>query len=251
MSTDKKDLSRVIGGVPAPSSLDEVQRLAKLMVASGYFQSVKDIAQGSVKIMAAQELGMGAVAGLMHTYFVNGRLAFEGIIIASAIKRKGYQYRPVKHDSTICVLKFFDPQGHEIGESSYSMTDATAAGLAGKDNWKKHPRNMLFWRALANGARFYCADVFGGVAPYMPEELGAEVDLEGRPVVDVSPTPITGSHELNEKLSAKRPAVKRNGNGSTTGTGHPEKFSPEPSQTPQLQLEEAGSDMFGDLPEEL
>ena len=66
-----------------------------------------------------------------------------------------------------------------------------------------------------------------------------------------TPAPSAKTQELNEKLSAKRPAVKRNGNGSTTGTGHPEKFSPEPSQTPQLQLEEAGSDMFGDLPEEL
>jgi hypothetical protein len=40
------------------------------------------------------------------------------------------------------------------------MKEAQQAGLAAKDNWKKHPKNMLFARALSNGAKWYCADVF-------------------------------------------------------------------------------------------
>ena len=54
------------------------------------------------------------------------------------------------------------------------MEDATQARLSG-DNWSKYPKNMLFARALTNGAKWYTPDVFGG-AIYEPEELGAQVE---------------------------------------------------------------------------
>jgi hypothetical protein len=40
---------------------------------------------------------------------------------------------------------------------------------------------MLFARAMSNGARWHCPDIFGGPI-YTPEELGVEVDGEGEPV---------------------------------------------------------------------
>ena len=53
-----------------------------------------------------------------------------------------------------------------------------AAGLDSNTNWRKYPRNMLFARAISNGARWYCPDLFGGSPVYTPDELGAEVDGE-------------------------------------------------------------------------
>jgi recombinational DNA repair protein RecT len=58
------------------------------------------------------------------------------------------------------------------------MKDAKAAGLDGKDVWKKYPRNMLFGRAMTNGCRWYCPDIFGGKSVYTPEELNADFSLE-------------------------------------------------------------------------
>jgi hypothetical protein len=43
---------------------------------------------------------------------------------------------------------------------------------------------MLFARAMSNGARWYCPDVFAGPA-YTPDELGADVD--GETLAMVSP----------------------------------------------------------------
>ena len=41
-------------------------------------------------------------------------------------------------------------------------------------NWKNYPRNMLFARAMTNGARWFCPDVYCG---YAEEELeGVVVD---------------------------------------------------------------------------
>jgi len=59
------------------------------------------------------------------------------------------------------------------------MEDAGNAGLIARDNWKKYPRNMLFSRAMSNGAKWHCPDVGAGAPIYTPDELGADVDDEG------------------------------------------------------------------------
>ena len=61
----------------------------------------------------------------------------------------------------------------------------------------KFPRNMLFARAISNGARWYCPDLFNGNAVYVPEELGAVVDGDGN-VIDQTPS--------SRLLSAPAPA---------------------------------------------
>jgi hypothetical protein len=68
-------------------------------------------------------------------------------------------------------------------ESTFTIQDAQQAGLA-SGNYKTFPRNMLFARALTNGARWFCPEVFNGPI-YTPDELGAQVDNEGH-VIEVS-----------------------------------------------------------------
>ena len=44
---------------------------------------------------------------------------------------------------------------------------------------------MLFARAMSNGVRWYCPDVFAGMAVYTPDEMGADVDGEGNVIEGV------------------------------------------------------------------
>ena len=78
-------------------------------------------------------------------------------------------------------------EGKVIGTSAFSIDDAKKAGLAG-DNWRKYPRNMLFARAMSNGVKWYCPNVFGGPV-YSPDELGATIDADEGSVIAVSQTP--------------------------------------------------------------
>jgi hypothetical protein len=70
-----------------------------------------------------------------------------------------------------------------LGVSVFDLDDARKAGTKNLD---KFPRNMLFARAMSNGAKWFTPDVCGGLTVYVPEELGAEVDEDGH-VVDVTP----------------------------------------------------------------
>jgi hypothetical protein len=157
----------------------DAQSLGELLAASGYFTDARGAAQAAVKVMAGQELGFGPIASMTGIYIVKGRVTLSANLMAAAIKRQRprYDYRVTEHTAESCSIEFLQ-DGEHLGESTYSIQDATAAGLASSETWKKHPRNMLFARALSNGAKWFCPDIFGGGPIYTPDELGAVIDGE-------------------------------------------------------------------------
>lgn len=160
-----------MSNLPAIHDMEELQRVARMYVASGFFTDVKDIAQAAVKIQAGGEYGFSPIASMTGVYIVKGKVALSAQLMGAAITRAGYTYRVREHTPDICSIEFFDVNKDAVGCSTFSMADARAAGLANGDNWKKFPRNMLFARAMSNGARWYCASAFGGGAVYTPDEL--------------------------------------------------------------------------------
>ncbi len=156
--------------------MPDVMTLAAVLTKSGYFQDARDAAQAVVKVLAGQELGFGPIASMTGIYIVKGRVSLSANLIAASVKRGKYNYRVTELTDTACKIDFYEGK-EKVGESAFSMEDAKAAGLAFGDNYKKFPRNMLFARAMSNGAKWFCADVFGGPV-YTPDELGATVDGE-------------------------------------------------------------------------
>ena len=115
---------------------------------------------------------------------IKGKVTLSANLIAAAIKRSGrYNYRVMALTDESCRVEFYEG-GQSVGVSEFTMADAKAAGLATGDNWRKFPRNMLFARAISNGAKWYCPDLSGGPL-YTPDELGATVDGETGEVIDV------------------------------------------------------------------
>ena len=84
------------------------------------------------------------------------------------------------------------------------MSDATKAGIGGRTNWKRYPKNMLFARAISNGARWYCADIFTG-AIYTTEEIQDDISIMGEQVeaeaMNVTPDVV---EEKKEKIDPKK-----------------------------------------------
>lgn len=149
----------------------DVFKMGDVFVKSGYFTDAKDAAQAVVKILAGAELGIGPVTAMKELNIIKGKISLSASLIAARIKSSGrYDYRVTSIDSEKCIITFFE-QGKNVGVSEFTMKDAAAANLLANETYKKFPRNMLFSRALTNGARWYCADVFNG-AIYTPDELG-------------------------------------------------------------------------------
>lgn len=168
-----------------PQSLEETLQVAKVLVKSGFFQDTQEVAQAVAKILYGQELGVPPVQSLMGVHIVQGKPAPSAGLIASLIQRsRVYTYRVRQLEQDICSLEFFRrsrDRWESLGLSTFTADDAKVAGAyEGKNahTWRKFPRNMLFARAMSNGARWYCAEIFGGPV-YTPEELDATVDEEG------------------------------------------------------------------------
>jgi hypothetical protein len=165
-------------------SMDDLARLAEMFAKSGYFTDAKSAAQIGVKVLAGREMGFGPFASVNGVHVIQGKPAVGANLMAAAVRAHGrYDYAVNKMQDDVVEIEFLR-DGKSIGVSKFDAKDAKAAGTA---NLGKFPRNMLFARAMSNGVRWYCPDVFMGSSVYTPEELGAEVDGDG----DVIPESVT------------------------------------------------------------
>jgi hypothetical protein len=169
----------------------ELQTAANAMHASGYFGDVKSQAQAMVKVMAGAEIGLPPFASMSGIHIVNGKPTLGANLIATLVKNDPrYDYRVKRADNEACVLAWYEG-GAAVGESSFSIQEANAAGLTGKQTWKAYASDMLFARALTRGARRYAPGIFGGAPIYTPDEMGVDTDEDGHivqgEVVNVTP----------------------------------------------------------------
>ena len=169
------------------NNLDDLQRVAKIFISSGFFKETQDLAQACVKIMAGAELGFSPIVSMSGIYIVKGKPALSAGLMASKISTSGYRHEVRVLTEQACELAFFQGD-RELGISTFSMADAEKAGLL-SDTWRKFPRNLLFARAMSNGCRWFCPGAFGGQTPYTPEELGETVDGEGMPKLTLAKLP--------------------------------------------------------------
>lgn len=163
--------------------VDALSRVAKALAVSGYFQDATEVAKAYVKVQAGQELGLPPVASMSGIHIVKGKPTLGANLIATLIKNDPrYNYRVLELTDDVCRIKFYE-DGQECGISEFTAADAQKAGT---QNMNKFPKNMLFARAISNGAKWFTPGIFGGVTVYTPEELGADVDEDGD-IIDVMP----------------------------------------------------------------
>jgi hypothetical protein len=187
----------------AVTRFDEIEKIAKAMVQSGFFKDTAQVAQAQVKIMAGQELGFGAFASMSGLYIIQGKISISAGLMSTAVKRSGrYDYKVLTMTDQLCELEFYQ-DGKPVGKSPFSAADAAKAGT---QNMQKFPKNMLFSRAMSNGVKWYCPDVFmrfGSV--YTPEELGASVNEDGN-VIDGTARDVTPPASQPQQPTSQPPA---------------------------------------------
>lgn len=167
-------------------SVADMQNVAQLLAKSGYFSDARDAAQCFVKVLAGSEMNIGAFASMTGIHVIKGKPSVGAGLMASRVKaHPDYNYRVIEHTTEVCKIEFFerwDGQLQSVGISEFTIDEARKAGT---QNLQKFPKNMLFARAMSNGVKFFCPNVFDAPV-YTPEELGASVDGEGN-VIDVTP----------------------------------------------------------------
>jgi hypothetical protein len=197
--------------------------LSQIFAQSRFFQDASTAAQAVVKIYAGRELGVPPVAAMTGIYMVKGKITLSANLIAALIKRSNkYNYKIKTHTNELCEIEFFE-SGNSVGFSSFSLAEARAAKLAGGDNWSKYPKNMLFARAISNGAKWFCADIFSG--PIYSTEETEMADIETGEVKQVRVvTPNGNGTPAYSALTANAAAILKPVNSSFANAKQLEKI---------------------------
>lgn len=196
-------------------NVDDALRLGEIFVRSGFFDDSKAVSQAVVKVLYGVELGLTPIVAMNSIEVVEGKCAPGAALTASKIEQHPlYDYVVEERTSTACTVAFYrredrrpDGAWQLRGRVTWDTDTATRAGLMPghpRSPWAKYPQAMLYARAITEGARAYCPDLFHGIAAYSAEELGGA----GDPVEPfaLSPTP-----------PAPEPAAEPGDDGTYTG----------------------------------
>jgi hypothetical protein len=148
-------------------SISELEQMANHIVKSGLFGIRKvEEAVALMLIAAAEGRHPGTVAAEYH--IIQGRPALKADAILARFQSAGGKVEWSEYTDECVCGTFSHPAGGSL-KVDWDMTRAKAAGLGGKDNWKKYPRQMLRARVISDGVRGVYPAVLQGF--YTPEEV--------------------------------------------------------------------------------
>lgn len=163
-----------------PGVLTEQLQLAQELAKAGIVPShLQRKPENILALMyAAQSVDIPLWQAVQGMQVISGKVGISADLCRALILRAGHTFRveeSTETTATVVVIRKGDTFEHR---ASFTIEDAKRAGLTG-GSWQKYPKAMLIARATTLVARNACADVLAGMA-YTPEELGAEVDEDGR-----------------------------------------------------------------------
>lgn len=164
-------------GLPVPSrNYQAAVELGHVLAQSGYFKDARDPAKAAVKVMIGMDLGLSPTTALrgIHMFEGDGKMqvVVEGRLLAGLIKaHPRYRFEIIDRTDKECTLRFFDGDESLSPDITWTIADAERANLTKKHNWKSYPRDMLYWRAVAEGCRVHCPDVTNGMPVYTEDEM--------------------------------------------------------------------------------
>jgi hypothetical protein len=173
--------------VIVPRDFNELRAFAKDAADSGFF-GAKNPVQALMLTMSGRDLGLSYTQALRAFHVVSGRptMSADGMV-AVCLGRKDVcaYFSTIESTPDHAIV-----ETHRVGAPSpqrltYSMSDAKAAGLTGKDTWRQHPAAMLRARAKAALARDVYPDLLMGL--YDPDELGESKPEPKRRGVELRP----------------------------------------------------------------
>jgi len=148
-----------------------------------------------------QALGLDLIIALQSVSVINGKPSLDASGWSALIRQRGHSITADEHTDKVCTLTGKRADNGDTFTASFTWDDATAARLTSKDTWKKHPKDMLFARALtALGRRLFSDIAIGGM--YTPEELSpATVEvLEVIDAVELEPVDTSAARAAYDAL---------------------------------------------------
>jgi hypothetical protein len=181
--------------VGEPQNMLEVRALANFLTRSKFIpQSFRgDLNTAVMLIVTCKQYGL-PITALSEVMEVNGKVGFWGRTKLGIVLKSGVcEYIiPTEQTDKKCTVETQRKGWPKPVTITYTLEQAEKAGLlARSDAWKKHPSDMLYWRAVSRVISQVYPDVIQGFATVeeMEEEPAEEAKVVAMPQEIEMPKP--------------------------------------------------------------
>ncbi len=159
----------------APRNLDDVHSMATTVQKAGLY-GVKTIEEAKIRMVTGMELGLSMLQSLRGVFVMSangknqpGLYADTMVALCKSHAEICEYFTLVESSGKVAVYRTKRRGDPEPVTMAFTMEQARAASLAGKDVWKSYPDAMLRARAATALARAVYPDLLNGL--YSVEEL--------------------------------------------------------------------------------
>lgn len=156
--------------------LETLKAMAAVAVRSGKYNS-NDYNEATILniFMTARALGVDPMLALNGGFnIIKGKINMGAHFMSALARRKGHSMKVVEMTDQKCVIIAKRKDNDDSLKYEMTMDEARAAGLAGKDNWKNNPKQMLYCACIRNVFRILFSDI---AIPYDADEMNVEAEL--------------------------------------------------------------------------
>lgn len=177
---------------------DQLQQMGAALARSGLF-GMKSTEQAIALMLVAQAEGQHPATIAQDYDIISGKATRKTHSVLARFQSAGGSVEWHELTAEVADATFRHPQGGSL-RMVWTIGQAKASGLTGKDNWKNYPRAMLRARCIAEGVRAVYPAAIGGMlvaeeAQDLPPQRAAQttnaatVDMGA--AVEVAPDELT------------------------------------------------------------
>lgn len=222
--------------VGEPRNMLEVRALANFLSRSKFIPQAfrGDLNTAVMLIVTCKQYGL-PITALSEVMEVNGKVGFWGRTKLGIVLKSGVcEYIiPTEQTDKKCTVETQRKGWPKPVSITYTLEQAEKAGLlARSDAWKKHPADMLYWRAISRIISQVYPDVIQGFATV--EEIEEEQPVQQATAVAM-PTPIEEpkpKRQRRVKATAEVPSVVEEPATEQGMFSAPEEMITEPEAAP-------------------
>lgn len=176
--------------VPSEVEIKTLSYIAKTAQNSGLYSGVGGEAKILMILLAAMELGVKPMSALNGGIWnIQGKIEISARLMNSMIRRAGHSITTKQCDSKACIMEGKRKDNGDSFTVSFTIEDATKAGLAARDQWRKYTEDMLYARCMSRLARRLFPDIIG--TAYVEGEIrdsDVKPDVGDKPIQEIQET---------------------------------------------------------------
>ena len=115
-------------------------------------------------VLSGQAWGLHPLESLRLIDVIEGRISPSAELYSRLYRQAGHRFDVIESTGEKCVVEGTRGDDGSTMRIEFSIDDAVKAGIAGKNNWRKYPADMLYNRCVVRLVRRLAADCMQGVS---------------------------------------------------------------------------------------